>query len=186
MVDVIILAGGKSQRMKQNKILLEFDGHPLIWYAIKTFLPYAENIIVVTGKYDKEIRSALKGMNVKIVTNSDYELGMFSSVKCGVKEVNNDFLILPGDCPFVKEETVKKIISSKGEIKIPRYNGQDGHPIYIAHKYKEEILSYPVDSNLKSFRNFHNYEIIDVEDKFVITNLNTASDLEQFKTERKG
>lgn len=185
MVDVIVLAGGKSTRMKQNKMLLLIDGKPIIYWTIKPFLSLVDKVIVVTGKYHEEIKEALKDLPVEIVRNENYELGMFSSVKKGVEVVNHDFMIIPGDCPFVSTETIKKIINGKGDIRFPKYLSKEGHPLYIKYKYKEELLSYPVDSNLKLFRDSHNYEIINVRDKFVVTNLNSFLDYEKIKTERK-
>ncbi len=178
-MDAIILAGGKSTRMKQNKLLLVYKNKPILFYAIDGIRDFVDNIIVVTGRYDKEIREALKDVDVKIVTNKDYELGMFSSVKVGVEQVNDDFFLLPGDCPFVTKETYRIILNGTGDIRVPRYLDKDGHPIYISYKYKDEILKMPLDSNLKIFRDSKNYEIINVEDKFVITNLNTFLDVEK-------
>ena len=60
MAECIILAGGKSTRMGTNKMLLDYKGHPLLWYTIQSVRPFVNRIIVVTGKYDQEIREALK------------------------------------------------------------------------------------------------------------------------------
>lgn len=177
-MDGIILAGGKSTRMKQNKLLLLYKEKPILFYTIESMAPFVDNIIVVTGKYDKEIREALKDKNVKIITNSDYEKGMFSSVQTGVKHVGSDFFLIPGDCPFVQKETYLSLLKGKGKIRVPRYQNKDGHPIYISYEYKEEILSLPLDYNLKLFRDLKKYEIIEVEDKNIILNLNTVLDIE--------
>ena len=42
--------------MNTNKMLLEYKGHPLIWYTINGMKSVASRIFVVTGKYDEEIR----------------------------------------------------------------------------------------------------------------------------------
>ena len=68
MICGVILAGGKSSRMGQNKILLPYEGKPLLFYAFETMSRHVDRVIVVTGKYDKEIREALKGKDVKIVS----------------------------------------------------------------------------------------------------------------------
>ena len=177
-MDGIILAGGKSTRMGRNKLLIDIDGHPVIWHSIQSMRPFVDHLIVVTGHYDKEIREALKDeKDIEIVTNPDYELGMFSSVKTGVKHVRAPFFLLPGDCPFVRKETYLSLLEGKGDIRIPNYEGQDGHPIYIDNKYREEILSSPLDMNLKLFRDSKNYEIINVRDKNIVINLNQVSDI---------
>ena len=108
-IDGIILAGGKSARMKQNKMLLPVQGKPLILHTIESMKPFVNHLIVVTGHYDKEIRETLKNIDVEIVTNHDYELGMFSSVKTGVKHVRAPFFLIPGDCPFVKKSTFEAL-----------------------------------------------------------------------------
>ena len=176
MTECIILAGGKSTRMGTNKMLLEYKGHPLIWHTIQSVAPFVSKIIIVTGKYDQEIRDALKDEKVSFVFNKDYELGMFSSVLTGVKETSEDFLIIPGDCPFVKPETIKKILSGTGEIRYPKCGENEGHPLYISKKYKDELLHFGLDNNLKMFRDSKKCEIIDVEDKNIAMNLNSILD----------
>lgn len=186
MAEGIILAGGKSTRMKQNKMLLDFKGHPLIWHTIQSVKPFVNKIIIVTGKYNQEIRNALKDDGVCFVYNKDYELGMFSSVLTGVRETKDDFFIIPGDCPFVSPNTFKKILNGKGNIRYPRYKGEDGHPIYISKKYKEELLNSSLDINLKIFRDSKKCEIIDVEDKNIVVNLNDYLDYLNIKPTEKG
>ena len=177
MAECIILAGGKSTRMGTNKLLLDYYGHPLIWYTIQSVLPFVSRIIVVTGRYDKELRTALKDQKVEFVYNKDYELGMFSSVLVGVKETKGDFLVLPGDCPFVKPETIEKILNGSGDIRYPKCGDIEGHPLYISKKYKEELLNFGLDNNLKTFRDSKKCEIINVEDQNIAMNLNTILDL---------
>lgn len=185
MIYGVILAGGKSSRMNENKMLVNLFDKPVILHAIESLSYACEHIIVVTGKYDKEIREALKDIDVEIVTNKDYEKGMFSSVLAGIQRVNGDFLLLPGDCPIIKKETIDSLLKGKEKIRVPAYKGKNGHPIYISYEYKDELLSYPLDFNLKSFRENHKYEIIDVEDENIVINLNTVLDVINFKTERK-
>ena len=186
MTEAIILAGGKSTRMGTNKMLLMYEGHPLLWHTIQSVMPFVSRVIVVTGKYDKEIREALGDLNVCFVYNQDYEKGMFSSVLAGVKETQEDFMIIPGDCPFIQKETFEAVLSSKEDIRIVRYHGQDGHPLYISKKYKEELLNFGLDNNLKMFRDSKKYEIINVEDKNIVMNLNDINDFANIDISLKG
>lgn len=172
MLNVVILAGGKSERMHQNKILMHYKNKPIIFYTIDIFKNVPSRIIVVTGKYDHEIRDALKDKNVEIITNKNYENGMFSSIQTGVSIVDDDFMIIPGDCPFVSPDTISKMMAGEGSIRIPRYNEKDGHPIYFKYVHKEGILNENVNSNLKKYRDSYKYEIINVDDPNVVINLN--------------
>ena len=186
MAEAIILAGGKSTRMGTNKMLLMYNGHPLLWHTIQSVAPFVSRVIVVTGKYDQEIREALKDVDVTFVCNKDYELGMFSSVLIGVKETKEDFMIIPGDCPFIQKETFDAILSSKEDIRYPSYHGEEGHPLYISKKYKEELLNYGLDNNLKMFRDSKKCEIINVEDKNIVMNLNDINDFANIDISLKG
>jgi molybdenum cofactor cytidylyltransferase len=179
MAECIILAGGKSTRMGTNKMLLSYKGHPLIWHTLKSVEPFVSRIIIVTGKYDQEIREALKEEKVTFVCNKDYERGMFSSVLTGVKETQDDFMILPGDCPFIKKETFERVLKGKGDIRYPKCGELEGHPLYISKKYKDELLTFGLDNNLKMFRDKKKCEIIFVEDKNIAMNLNNKLDFYQ-------
>jgi len=186
MIDGIILAGGKSTRMNTNKMLLEIYGHPLLWHTIHGMKPFVNRIFVVTGKYDQEIRTVLKDEDVIFVYNPDYELGMYSSVLTGVRQTKNDFLLIPGDCPFVQEDTYKKILSGSGDIRIVRFNGKDGHPIFISNIYINELLRCSLDYNLKLFRDSKKYEIINVQDENILLNINNVFDVHKISNnERK-
>lgn len=176
MAECIILAGGKSTRMGTNKMLLDYKGHPLLWYTIQSVKPFVSRVIIVTGRYDQEIRKALKEENVTFIYNKDYELGMFSSVLTGVKLIKEDFMILPGDCPFVNKETFQKILNGTGDIRYPKSDEIEGHPLYISKKYKDELLKFGLDNNLKMFRDSKKCEIIIVEDKNIGMNLNSILD----------
>ncbi len=186
MAEAIILAGGKSTRMGTNKMLLDYKGHPLLWHTIQSVAPFVSRVIVVTGRYDKEIKEALGNLDVTFVYNKDYELGMFSSVLTGVKETKEDFFVLPGDCPFIQKSTFEAILSSKEDIRYPIYHGQEGHPLYISKKYKNELLNYGLDNNLKMFRDSKKCEIINVEDKNIIMNLNDINDFANIDISLKG
>lgn len=157
-------------------MLLPYKGHPLLWHTIQSVKPFVKRIIVVTGKYDKEIKEALKDEKVEFIYNKYFERGMFSSVLAGVKATRDDFMVLPGDCPFIKKETFEKILSGTKEVRYPKCGDLEGHPLYISKKYKNELLHFGLDNNLKMFRNSKKCEIIFVEDKNIGMNLNNLLD----------
>ena len=111
---------------------------------------------------------------------------MFSSVLTGVKETRDDFLVLPGDCPFVKKETIQKVLNGTGDIRYPVYKNQEGHPLYISKKYKEELLNFGLDNNLKVFRDSKKCEIINVEDQNIVMNLNDIHEFMDVQIKLKG
>lgn len=177
MIEGIILAGGYSSRAQTNKMMLRFDGKPVILHTVLSLLPYVNRLKVVTGFYDADIRETLKNLpQIEITNNPNYDKGMFSSVLWGVKDVDCDIFIIPGDCPFVSKKTMEALKAGSGEIRVPVYQGETGHPLFIKRELVNILKKEPVDYNLKAFRNRYNYEIINVDDKNVLNDIDTIND----------
>lgn len=178
----IILAAGYASRAKSNKMLFMVNGKSLIEHAINGMKPFVSHIFVVTGYYDQAIQEHLSKFNdVTCVYNTEYELGMFSSIQSGVFVVDEDFFILPGDCPFVEKKTYQKLLDGKKMIRVPSYHEQRGHPIWIDKSLKASILNEPSSSNLKIVRNRYDFETIEVEDAHVLNDIDTIVDFENIK-----
>ncbi len=187
MIDGVILAGGYSSRLKKNKMTLIFNDLPIICNVIEAMKQYCDKIIVVTGHYHDEIERVVKKYEVvNVVRNTNYNLGMFSSVKAGVKDINNDFFLTPGDYPLIKASTYKKLLDSKGMIRVPIYNGRKGHPILISKELIDPLLKEPVESNLKVFRDRYKVNYIEVDDKGVLIDVDTMEDYLTIKGIKKG
>lgn len=177
MIEGIVLAGGKSTRAKTNKMLLNIKGKPLIFHTIDSLKNHIDHIIVVTGRYDQEIREALKDRNdIEIIYNPIYELGMFTSVKQGVRATTNDFFIIPGDFPFISSNTFSQLSKGKKLIRVPTYLNEDGHPIFISQLLKEALLHESDNSNLRIFKSKYDVERIPVDDPFILTDIDTIED----------
>lgn len=177
MLTGIVLAGGCSSRAQTNKLLLSFKDRFLIDYTIEPLLSFVDHLIIVTGFYDKDIRKHFFDFdNIEIRTNHQFDEGMFSSILCGIKNVDSDVLIIPGDCPLVKKDTIRSIIDGKKDIRIPQFNGKNGHPIFIKASLIKELSTMPIDFNLKAFRNLNDYEIILVSDSNILNDIDTLDD----------
>jgi molybdenum cofactor cytidylyltransferase len=182
LIDTIILAGGMSKRFKTNKLATLYNGKPLICNVIETFLEFSENVTLVTGHYDLQyLSNFITNEKIRIVHNSEYQKGMFTSVQTGVGITKNDFFLIPGDYPLVKPQTIQKIIDSLGAIRVPIYKGRKGHPIFISKELINPLLKEPSDSNLKIFRDRHIVNYIDVDDEGILLDVDTLNDLNQLR-----
>lgn len=185
MVTGMILAGGCSTRAKTNKLLLQVDEKPLISHTIDSMKPFVDHLIVVTGKYDQELRPYLK--DVEVIYNKDYELGMFSSVLAGIKNVDSDVIILPGDMMNISPNTFKSLLNNKGTITIPTYKGQNGHPLFLNKKMCELLKKEDINSNLKLFvnKNSESINYVEVNDPFIKFDIDTMKDYQTLLNRRK-
>lgn len=180
----IVLAGGSSTRAKINKLLLEVDRKPLISHTINTISPFVDRVIVVTGRYHDELCKVIT--NAEIVFNSNYELGMFSSVLAGARAaLGNDVLLIPGDITNVSENSIRSLLLGSKDIRIPSFNGVRGHPVYLSKQMIDELVEEPVDSRLCDFIAKHNSEteIIEVNDKFINFDVDTIEDYNRLRKE---
>lgn len=174
----VILAAGLSSRAKTFKMLLPLNGKSVIENTIDNMLEFSERIIVVGGHKIELLQPVIqKYKNVELVFNENYEEGMFSSVKCGLKAVKGkEFFFTPGDYPLISKEVYLKIIGKTGDVIIPTYGGRKGHPILIKSKLIKEILEEGKYETLRDFINTQNPRFIEVNHKEILMDIDTIED----------
>ena len=148
-ITAVILAAGQSRRMgKNNKLLMEINGIPMVRHSVDIILSaQIDDVIVVTGHEQAEIKGALSGLNVSYKHNSLYENGISSSLKVGIANVpvkSDGVLICLGDMPLITNDDIKCLIAafnpSEGRaICVPTYKGKWGNPVLIGKQFFAEI-----------------------------------------------
>ena len=197
IISVVILAAGESTRFPGGKLLQKIvfknTVKPLLRILVDKYIlnKHVSEVVVVVGyRFDEIIRS-LGNSNIKYVYNRMFSEGMSSSVKVGVSSVakySDIVFIHPGDVPFVKEETIGKLVSKSIElyghgrdfIIIPRYRGKGGHPLVVSRKLIKHVLEIrEEEQGLKGFlRKYSSNQIyIDVDDPGVLYDIDTPEDL---------
>lgn len=174
----VILAAGLSSRAKAFKMLLPLNGKTVIESTIDNMLEFSERIIVVGGHKIELLQPVIqKYNNAELVFNENYEEGMFSSVKCGLKAVKGDeFFFTPGDYPLISKDVYSKIISKTGDVIIPTYKGRKGHPILINSKFINEILEEGRYKTLRDFINSQSPSFIEINHKEILMDIDTIED----------
>ena len=75
----VILSAGLSRRMGRFKPLLPLGTRRTIERVVDLFRAGGiEEILVVAGHRAPEVRRAVEPLNVRVVTNPDYQQGMFT------------------------------------------------------------------------------------------------------------
>lgn len=187
MTQALLLAAGRSSRAKTNKLLVSVAGQPLIIHAINSVSPFVDEIIVVIGHYHQALVDLLKDYpKVRLINNSHYQEGMFSSVLTGAQLISEDCFILPGDCPFVQASTYRALLESKQPIAVPAYQGKLGHPLFLRKQLISALRAHSPTSNLQVFRDQMGYQRIEVDDANILTDIDTPADLEAIDYTPKG
>lgn len=185
-VTAIILAAGYSSRMGDFKPLMKLGSYRAIEHAVRCFLLAGVfDVRVVTGFRAEELVEAVKPLGVTVVYNPDFDKGMYSSVKAGLKTLEpgvQAFFVLPVDHPLITPATIKKIIScgTQGQQSIvyPVFNGRRGHPALISTSYKDVIVNGSYPDGLQGFLTEHEHKAceVDVRDKAVLLDMDTPKD----------
>ena len=111
----VILAAGKGVRMKSDlpKVLHRLGGKPMVEYVIETAKQVgAERVILVVGHGWKQAQNSLKHLKVEFVIQRE-QLGTGHAVLQTEKLLSHfdgDVLILCGDVPLLKAETLKMLL----------------------------------------------------------------------------
>jgi len=117
----VILAAGKGTRMKSDivKVLHPILGLPMLSYSIELSLSgiKAEKTIVVVGYQADRIQEAFKGIPIEFALQKE-QLGTGHAVLQAVpflQAFSGSILILCGDVPLVKVETLRSFIDTYKE-----------------------------------------------------------------------
>ncbi len=107
-VDGIVLAAGLSSRVGRYKLALDIQGKTVIERCIESMYDICSNVIVVGGHNYNLLQDILKPYaKVKMILNENYIEGMFTSVKKGLYQVEEDkFFLIPADYPLIKKRPI--------------------------------------------------------------------------------
>ncbi|MEE8324345.1 MAG: bifunctional UDP-N-acetylglucosamine diphosphorylase/glucosamine-1-phosphate N-acetyltransferase GlmU [Candidatus Humimicrobiaceae bacterium] len=119
-LSVVILAAGRGKRMRSDmpKVLHKVCGLPMIYYILKQILELEpKNIFVVLGHKKQIIKNYLDSEFPSVCTiDQDKQLGTGHAVKMvrdGAGDFGRSMLVLSGDSPLIKKETLESLISLK-------------------------------------------------------------------------
>ncbi|WP_294194789.1 bifunctional UDP-N-acetylglucosamine diphosphorylase/glucosamine-1-phosphate N-acetyltransferase GlmU [uncultured Sphingomonas sp.] len=114
-IAVVVLAAGKGTRMKSDlhKVLHPIAGRPMLLHllsAAQTLSP--ERTVVVTGAGREQVEAAVAPLGAKIAVQAE-QLGTGHAVmqaEAALVGFDGDVLILYGDVPLVRAETMRAMI----------------------------------------------------------------------------
>ena len=116
-VAAIILAAGKGTRMKSDthKVLHPLGGRPMLMHLLASLNDLApERQVVVVGDKAEQLRAALTGTDVQLAVQ-DPQLGTGHAVlqaESALAGFEGVALILFGDVPLVRPETLQRLVGS--------------------------------------------------------------------------
>ena len=178
----IIMAGGKSSRMGQDKSMLPINGVPAIKHVLDQLAPYFDEILISSNN-----RAEHSFDGVKVVADEAMGagplVGIASALRISQNEIN---FVVACDIPEVDIATTGRLISESDgfDAVIPQTGASRYEPLFAV--YKKSVL-VEVDKAIasKKFRVIDALEnckvnYIDLGGDLEFRNLNTMNDYREF------
>ncbi len=172
----LILAAGESRRMGSPKALLEWRGETFLDHLIGCLATHCAPVVVVLGASAETIRAGLR-RPADFVLNPDYLLGQLTSMQCGLRAIPHQaqgVLFTLVDHPNVSPATLAALLHfAPGPpplLRIPRYQGRRGHPLFFSRRLIPEFLALPPAAAARDVVHRHAAEIdyLDVPDAGIL------------------
>jgi molybdenum cofactor cytidylyltransferase len=116
-VGAVVLAAGGSSRMGVNKVLLEFQGEPLVRRAARAALAAGLSpVVVVLGHQAALAAAALEGLPCRLAVNPDPTRGQGSSLALGLADLSDSgesvaaAVVLLADMPLVTASLISSLV----------------------------------------------------------------------------
>jgi CTP:molybdopterin cytidylyltransferase MocA len=157
--------------MGSPKALLDYRGETFVDRLVRLFSARCSPVVVVLGAAAVPTPPAASA-----VFNPDWRSGQTSSMQCGLRAIPPDadgILFTLVDHPAVSPSTIDALLSSTGRLRIPRFDGQRGHPIWLSRDLVPEILAVPPDSAARDVIRSHYAEatFLDVDDPGILADI---------------
>lgn len=181
----IVPAAGKGERFGGDKLIATIQGNTILDLTLASLLDGGVGRIIVVIEPAAHLAPVrrLADERVQTVVNEDPSRGMFSSIQTGLGIAGGDpVLIIPGDMPFVRPETVAAVTRAclrERAIVVPTYDGTRGHPIAFRREVHKAVLNAPVTSTLKEALALSGAARIElpVDDEGVLRDVDVPGDL---------
>ncbi len=118
-IGVVILAAGGSTRLGRPKQLVQFKGKALLQHAIDQVVQLGVGpSVVVLGGNKEQISSRIDPKGLQVVLNSDWQLGIASSMQVGFEQVLSNerkidhIMFVLSDQPFLEVSQLKRLVKT--------------------------------------------------------------------------
>lgn len=142
----LLLAAGAGRRFGSPKALVPLDGKLFVDSAASLLgRAGCEPVVVVLGAAADEVRAKASLDDVTVVDNPDWESGMGSSLRTGLRAVGvvDAVVVLPVDTPGVTVTALHRLMALAEPKALARavYDGEIGHPVLIGSDHFAGVMS---------------------------------------------
>ncbi len=183
-IEGVILAGGKSSRMGQNKSLVLLNKKPLIEHVFNRLKKQVKKLSINSN----EILSIFPE-TIQFGDILPGQLGPAAGIYSGLSQSKYDWVqFCPNDTPFFPENLVTKLSTCIGKttpkIILPSSNGKLEPVFLLCHKEMLNSLKDFISSGerkLELWIRSNSFKTIDFNEKDAFININKMTDLQKYR-----
>ena len=171
--------------MGSPKALLQYRGESFLDRLIALLSSRCSPVIAVLGADAKAIQASVTRPALFAI-NPDYPLGMTTSLQCGLRAVPEDcesVLFTLVDHPAAAPATLDALLAPLPPldpplVRVPRFGGRRGHPIWFARELTPEFLALPATGAAREVvrRYVDRTQFLDVDDPGVVADIDSPED----------
>jgi len=181
----IIVAGGNSTRMGQDKNMLSINGRPMIEHIYKQLSPYFNQIIISANDTTRYSLIGAPVIQDKVVGKGPL-MGLTSALRASINEVN---FVIACDIPEIDTGFVRAMLRQVGDYDavVPQVGLRHYEPLFAVYSKKAlPLLDQALQSGIYGIvdaLNGCNVKYIDLSSR-PIENINTMGDYQRFIKEK--
>ncbi len=186
-ITAILLAAGGSSRLGQPKQLIPFKNELLINYIIDQINHGGlSNIRIILGSHFSDIKKQIKNKNLEIIHNPNWEEGISSSIKSGLRNLKpgtEAVIIFIVDQPFLNSELISEILqkfrTSRANIIAACVSSQVVHPVLYRKEVFAKLMELRDDVGGKAIFGNEFVETVNWKDEKLLLDIDSTNDLEK-------
>ena len=181
----VVLAAGQSRRYGRTKLLEELDGKSLLRGTLETAqVACPGSVCLVTGHAADAVFDAARGLADLVAHNSDFETGLGSSIRCGVRACRKNadaILMVLADQPLVTATHLVDLVASwdgnANGIVASGYANTFGPPVLFGSAYFDRLENLEGDVGARQILRHNKAAIVAVRFEEASVDIDTPADL---------
>lgn len=114
-ITAVVLAGGKSKRMGQDKAMLEFLGQTMLSRVLRELEKVFDKILIVSGEKEK-----YTDMGYEVIRDKYPNCGPLGGIQAALERVDTPYiLVVACDMPLVNKKAIELLLNeAKGDFEV--------------------------------------------------------------------
>lgn len=185
----IVPAAGRSRRMGRAKLMLNWQGAPLIDAVVGAWRSArVETVVAVVHPDDKSLAEHCRNLGANVVVPHDSPAEMKDSVRIALNYIersyrpaaNDVWLLAPADMPRISAAVIDVLIDAAGQtagnIFVPTHRGRRGHPTLFRWPLAREVEGLAANEGVNALLDRHQVFSIECDNEGIVTDVDTPDD----------